>query len=248
MNSHEFALHVPELSKILIKKGSKDFEPTLTLAEQELVKRIKHVLRLEAGEQCILFDRTYHAEVVLTAVSKTVQCTVKNYTSNKQLEPKITCLLPLLKREALTDAIYAATELGATEIQLVITEKIQRQAHDQERLERIVIAAAEQSKNFALPTLVSPQLLSDSIAKLVVSTRIFFDPQGNNLYNTITQLKKKEPENIVLLIGPEGDLSEKEKEFIKQQGFEFCALTPTVLRAPQALTVGLGALRSSLKG
>ena len=45
-------------------------------------------------------------------------------------------------------------------------------------------------------------------------------------------------------VGPEGDLTQEEKDYLKQQGFVFCRLTPTVLRARQAVALGLGILRS----
>ncbi len=48
------------------------------------------------------------------------------------------------------------------------------------------------------------------------------------------------------VIGPEGDLTKEEKAYLKEQGFLFCALTPTVLRAQQAVALGLGILRSYL--
>ena len=47
-------------------------------------------------------------------------------------------------------------------------------------------------------------------------------------------------------VGPEGDLTLEEKAYLKQLGFVFCALTPTVLRAQQAVALGLGVLRSYL--
>ena len=52
--------------------------------------------------------------------------------------------------------------------------------------------------------------------------------------------------NIVLMVGPEGDLMGDEKAYLNGNGFVFCQLTPTILRAQQAVTVSVGALRSLL--
>ena len=48
---------------------------------------------------------------------------------------------------------------------------------------------------------------------------------------------------IFLLWGPEGDLTSTEKQQVLTAGFQFSKLTPTVLRASQAVAVGLGLIR-----
>ena len=50
-----------------------------------------------------------------------------------------------------------------------------------------------------------------------------------------------------MLVGPEGDLTHEEKQFVDDHGFIFCKLTPTIMRAHQAVAVGLGVLRSMLR-
>ncbi|PKN03448.1 hypothetical protein CVU75_02160, partial [Candidatus Dependentiae bacterium HGW-Dependentiae-1] len=52
---------------------------------------------------------------------------------------------------------------------------------------------------------------------------------------------------ILLLVGPEGDLTEEEKGAISRAGVQFCKLTPTVLRAMQATAVGMGVVRSVIQ-
>ncbi len=49
---------------------------------------------------------------------------------------------------------------------------------------------------------------------------------------------------LVICSGPEGDLTCEEKRMLADANFLFCALTPTVLRAQQAVAVGLGSFRS----
>jgi RsmE family RNA methyltransferase len=46
------------------------------------------------------------------------------------------------------------------------------------------------------------------------------------------------------MVGPEGDLTHAEKEFLKEKNVVFCRLTPTVIRSKDALMIGLGVLRS----
>jgi len=48
------------------------------------------------------------------------------------------------------------------------------------------------------------------------------------------------------MIGPEGDLTAQEKELLKERGVQFLRLTPTILRAQQAVVVAMGIFRSLL--
>jgi 16S rRNA U1498 N3-methylase RsmE len=52
--------------------------------------------------------------------------------------------------------------------------------------------------------------------------------------------------NILLLVGPEGDLTLEEKEIVRANKFIFCALTPTIMRAVQATGLAAGFVRSLL--
>lgn len=59
-------------------------------------------------------------------------------------------------------------------------------------------------------------------------------------------VEQQKPHAIIACAGPEGDLTYEEKMQLTEDGFAFCALTPTVLRAQQAIAIGLGAIRSYL--
>ncbi len=59
-------------------------------------------------------------------------------------------------------------------------------------------------------------------------TCIFFDVDGQSAQKWLLAL---EGDSLVACAGPEGDLTTDEKLFLKERGFLFCALTPTVLRA-----------------
>ena len=247
-SKHQFALYVPTLAADL--KGA-DVGASVVLHDGHLVRRISSVLRLQPGDTITLFDQSVHMICVLLSVNKkNLKVTLQVKKNNAQLMPSITLLLPLLKKDALEAAIYSAVELGVNEIRLVQTEKAQRSwggAKEFKRLQRIMIAAAEQSKHFSFPELQVPEklipLLEDTKK---ISAKIFFDPTGAPMLDVVQSLKEKKIEHMLLMVGPEGDLSAEEKASLKNSAFTFCALTPTILRARQAVAVGLGALRSML--
>ena len=116
-----------------------------------------------------------------------------------------------------------------------------------ERAQRIIISAAEQSKNFAYPHLKAPMLLTKIVDRYNNHpAKIFFDRNGTSFLSIIQRLHIDQPKDIVVLIGPEGDLSNEEKEIIVSKQFTVCQLTQTVLRSTQAATLSTGIIRSLL--
>ena len=109
-------------------------------------------------------------------------------------------------------------------------------------------SAAEQSKQFIIPQLlpIIPLDLWLLKAQPPLVTKIFFDPAGIALKETIALLEQHKRADIIACAGPEGDLTPQEKLMLTDNGFIFCALTQTVLRAQEAITIGLGSLRSLL--
>lgn len=244
---HEFAVYVSDLSSRLSSE-------TFLLHDVEIVMRISSVLRLQPGETVLLFDHAMHARCKVRSLSKkALEFELLEKQNNISLTPHITCLLPLLKRDDLETALYYAVELGASVVQLVMTEKVQRAwggAKEFERLQRIMIAAAEQSKNFALPVLHAPielekalQVDKQQYAKLKAA-KLFFDFNGKSALSVMQEFSAQKPEEIILLVGPEGDLTGAEKQLVVHHKFITCTLTPTVLRAVSAFALGLGLVRS----
>ena len=230
-------------------------QETILIDDKDVCHRITNVLRLSVGSRLILFDDCQNvcASIVKIDKSGLVLHKVDQLRQNKCLKPNIVLLLPLLKRESFESAIYSAVELGANQIKFVITKKVQRKWGGQkelDRLNRIAIAAAEQSKNFCIPKLKAPisieDLLSDKFIQQDKSYRIYCDVDGQSFSETIDGITKQKSENIVVAIGPEGDLACDEKELLKNNSFIFTKLTPTVLRACQAVSCSLGMLRSML--
>lgn len=223
------------------------------IADPELIHRIATVLRLSKGDSVIFFDSDYHVKATIVGFDSKRSITIQLHEiiANKRLTPSIQWLLPLLKREALEDALYSLTELGATSIQPLLTTKTTRSWGGEKeivRYERIMIAAAEQSKQFIIPQLHPIIPLDIWLMKQhsPLSAKIFFDAAGIPLREAIGLIEHQKYHDIIALVGPEGDLTYEEKAMLTDQGFIFCALTPTVLRARQAITIGLGALRSLL--
>ncbi len=244
LSSHQFAIHVPGLSQLVSSSGKSD---KISLKDKNLVHRLFSVLRFEAQDKLIFFDRFKHAYVEIISWSKNgeIILDILELKDNLVLAPKITWLLPVLKRVALEEAIYSLGEIGVNTIQLVITEKSQQSSFDakhMERLNSIVISSAEQSKNFNYPEIILPVKLKDIKFQENNTQKVYFDPEGRSALELLAK-KTDIRASVIAMCGPEGDLTQQEKDLLKSVGFEFFGLTKTVLRASQAVALGAGLLR-----
>lgn len=226
---------------------------TIVLDDPDLYHRIHDIVRLESHDLCILFNREYAITVELCAVTKkSLTVLIKEKTTVRQsYMPPITVVLPLLKRDALEYAIDATTQCGATIIQLITTEKTTRTwsgSKEFDRLQRIIWAAAEQSKNFSFPSLLPPIPLNTFVESIKSEKQcvLFFDPQGISISDVVTLYTKNNYTTLMLINGPEGDLTQQEKQLLKNHDVIFTKLTPTILRAENAAALAVGIFRSLL--
>jgi RsmE family RNA methyltransferase len=247
---HEFAFYTEFLTPHYFTKPA-----LLSVSGEHLFHRLVEIIRIRKGDSLILFDQEVHVRAIFDVGSRKSmsfeQCV---WTENKPAKPAINFLLPLLKKNDLEEAVYNLTEMGVTTIQLVTTDSTHKswwsEQKDYERLMRIIIAAAEQSKNFSFPELLPPRELSDVVSKLKnqKQQRYFFDPAGMPITALIQQANAlPNSGEILALVGPEADVTVREKEWLKNNNFTFYALTPTVLRAYQAATLVAGMLRSLIR-
>ena len=252
--SHEFALYSKEFSQALAEKKTQ-----LTLTDTTLIHRLQHVLRAGKGEVVMLFDDAVHAPCTIIDYPKNKAIVaIGKLTKNIPVLPKLTVILPLLKREALDELVYACRELGVSHIYFVSTDKSSRHslsASERERLERVSISAAEQSKNFSpclflnelphplkdtpLPTLTDLLETHAASPAFTQALKLYADPAGL-LWQQIIATTPTDDKSFIICVGPEGDMSDREKLALREHGFVFCQLGSTILRAQQAATLLIG--------
>lgn len=245
---HEFALYFAGLSQAIAAIHQKD---DWFVDDEILCHRVSKILRLEGGDELVFFDREMNARCMLRMMQGKRRIVFQLLTKEKNavLVPRVTCVLPLLKRDDFESAVYMLAELGVNDIQLVLTEKSVRswgKEKEYERLERIIIAAAEQSKYFAMPIIHAPILLDKLCVPLQKNNavKIYFDGEGEPLLHQVNRVARSASKDYILMVGPEGDLTANEKQLMRDVGFAFCRLTPTTLRAVHAVCLGVGVFRS----
>ena len=105
--------------------------------------------------------------------------------------------------------IQKATEIGVTRFMPILTERTIVRKLNENRINKIIIEASEQSNRLKVPSLDKLTKL-DAFLKSNQNTNIIFGDL--NTENKKIDLKNKDP--LCVLIGPEGDFSIKERENI----------------------------------
>ena len=227
----------------------------LILLDPDLWHRVVHVLRLDAGEQCWVFDESLCVLIELDAFTKkgVVQTIIRDSKTITPLKPDITLYQGLLRREAMESVAYFAAQMGVTRLIPLVTEKVQRShwggAREIERLKKIMIAACEQSKQYAIPEISEPmefaQLSAVVQEAVTAKSKIFYcESDGQPFIELLRDVNATAYQSISIVIGPEGGLSADEQATLSSAGAQCYALTPTILRAQEAVAVCVGAVRS----
>jgi 16S rRNA (uracil1498-N3)-methyltransferase len=253
MGKHIFSIYIENLHIALNGLQENDL---LEIKDKKIHDRIINILRLQKNKDVIFFDNNINIKAELLEKTfennKFIYSKILEKKENEKLKPEIILCPSLIKKHSFEDLIYNATAMGATVIRPVITEKVQRKwgfDTEKERLEKIMIAASEQSKNYVMPELHNPVKLPTLLKGLenLAGKKIFFETNQKPLLELIPELANHKVGKIILFFGPEGGLTQQEILLSKTKGFEGCSLTPTILRSQEAVTVGLGVVRSILR-
>ncbi len=143
-----------------------------------------------------------------------------------------------LKRDATDMLVQKATELGASALLPMLTDRTNTERINPVRLAAIAMEAAEQSERLTIPALHPPRRLAELLADW---------PADRPLVAAIERAAAPPPprglRRAALLIGPEGGFSPAEIALLAGRAFVVPAsLGPRVLRAETAAIVGLALL------
>lgn len=209
-------------------------EGALILSEAELVHQLRLVLRAKHGDTITLFDGSgREATVQIKALNKdTIETTITSIAEKNAASMRnITLYTSMPKRENFELIAQKVTEIGMTGIVPIISKRTVKTGLNRERVEKIIIEAAEQSGRTTIPMLGDMIPFSTAIAE-AQGVKIFFDGSAKPLANG-----DFENDNISIFIGPEGGWSEDEIALAKTNGAEIRSLGSTTLRAETAAIV-----------
>ena len=194
---------------------------------------LNKVMRVKENEVFSLFNKTGEWEAKILRISKSIV----EFKTTKQLRQKentkdLWLAFSPIKSNYQNFMIQKATELGVTKFLPIIFERTVVRKINKERLEKIVIEASEQSNRINVPSIESPQTL-DSFLKKDSMDLIFTDLNSDNIKVDKSKLIVKP---ICIIIGPEGDFSEAERDKILSfKGVQSVKINENILRSETAV-------------
>lgn len=130
-----------------------------------------------------------------------------------------------------------AVEIGVHEISPIICDHSERTKINEERYEKIILSAMKQSLKAELPKLNSAVSFAEFIKSHSSSiTKKFIAHCAPGEKNSLKEALKPK-EQVFILIGPEGDFSEKEITLAMENGFSPVSLGTSRLRTETAAVV-----------
>lgn len=202
----------------------------------DALHHLVNVIRIEANEELLLLNgKGLFVETLVQSISKKeLQLkTIKHYTKERSYTLDLALGMP--KREALELCLKEATELGFRKIFLIKSEYSQMRFPEEERVQKILISALEQSNAPFLPEVITLDWKDINWANYEES--VLLDSQ---ISESRTQEKKNHGESI-LIVGPEGGFSPSELQYLRAlNNVQIVNLPTPILRSPTAVATGAG--------
>ena len=214
----------------------------------EAAQHVSKALRLKTGDALVVFDgRGGEYDATLTRVDKGDADVKVGAFRDVEREPRLRVGLVqgLPEADKMDWVIQKAVELGVAWIQPLVCDRSvvrlsgERAARREAHWRRVAIAACEQSGRNRVPE-VRPTLGFQSwIAAPSELPRWLLTPEGPPL-----AARPEPPEAFELVVGPEGGLSERERDLALGRGVEPVGLGPRILRTETAALAALAAIHA----
>jgi 16S rRNA (uracil1498-N3)-methyltransferase len=201
------------------------------------------VMRIKENEVFSLFNSSGEWEVKILKISKSiVEFNVTKQLRQKENFKELWLAFSPIKSNYFNFMIQKATELGVTKFLPIIFDRTIVRKINKERLEKVIIEAAEQSNRINIPVIEQPQNLKSFLKNDM--DLIFTDL---NASNKKIDLKMITANPICVIIGPEGDFSELERqEILKFKGVQPIKINENILRSETAVISALSIINYSI--
>ena len=191
------------------------------------------VMRVKENEVFSLFNKEGEWEAKILGVSKSIVefKTIKKLRQ-KENTKEIWLAFSPIKSNYQNFMVQKATELGVTKFLPIIFDRTIVRKINEDRLGKIVIEASEQSGRINTPFIESIQKL-DNFLKENTMDLIFTDLNSENKKVDKSKFTGKP---VCIIIGPEGDFSEVERQKILSfRGVQSVKISENILRSETAV-------------
>jgi 16S rRNA (uracil1498-N3)-methyltransferase len=198
---------------------------------------VNKVMRVKVNEVFSLFNNDGEWEAKILNISKSiVEFNITKQLRQKENPKELWLAFSPIKSNYFNFMIQKATELGVTKFLPIIFDRTIVRKINKERLEKVIIEATEQSNRINVPSIEDPQSLKSFLNNKKMDL-IFTDL---NSQNKKIDLDKLTINPTCVIIGPEGDFSEDEREQILAfKGVQPIKINENILRSETAVISAL---------
>ena len=194
---------------------------------------LSKVMRVKENEVFSLFNKEGEWEAKVLGIFKNiVEFKIIKQLRQKEITKELWLAFSPLKSNYQNFMLQKATELGVTKFLPIIFDRTVVRKINKDRIEKIVIEASEQSNRINVPTIEEAQDLNDFLKKN--SMNLIFTDLNSNIKKIDKSKFTDKP--VCIIIGPEGDFSETEREKILSfKGVQPIKINENILRSETAV-------------
>jgi 16S rRNA (uracil1498-N3)-methyltransferase len=196
------------------------------------------VLRVRPGETITAADGTGRVlEAVVTDVGDHVCADIRRVWEVEPPAPRVVLYQAVAKGDRMDDVITKAVEIGVSEIVPFLAERTVVRWDEPKRVkarERWTAVARSAAKQCRSPRLTRVRDIGDGPAGAIdagASVLVLHEPAEQLIRKALPEAA---PESIVLVVGPEGGLTEAEVELLERGGGTPVSLGDRILRTETA--------------
>ena len=188
-------------------------ENSTNLLSKEHIHYVTNVMRLKRGSVINFFnsDGEWESEIVFLDKDRVEVKFLKKIKESKKRN-KIELAVCIVKKNPMEIILQKATELGASKIIPIVSERTEVKELNHDRAKKIVIEATEQSNQMFPPEILEVTKLKDFLENLDKNTKLLF--ADVNSKNNLRNNDLKDFKSLCILVGPEGDFSPLERQLI----------------------------------
>ena len=198
---------------------------------------ISKVMRIKESEVFSLFNSGGEWEAKILNISKSlVEFNITKQLRQKEYPKELWLAFSPIKSNYFNFMIQKATELGVTKFLPIIFDRTVVRKINKERLEKVIIEAAEQSNRINVPSIEEPK----SLKKFLDDKKMDLIFTDLNSKTNKLDLKKLTNNPSCIIVGPEGDFSETEREeILSYNSVQAIKINENILRSETAVISAL---------
>ena len=205
---------------------------------------ISKVMRIKESEVFSLFNSGGEWEAKILNISKSlVEFNITKQLRQKEYPKELWLAFSPIKSNYFNFMIQKATELGVTKFLPIIFDRTVVRKINKERLEKVIIEAAEQSNRINVPSIEEPK----SLKKFLDDKKMDLIFTDLNSKTNKLDLKKLTNNPSCIIVGPEGDFSETEREeILSYNGVQAIKINENILRSETAVISALSIINYAI--